>query len=157
MFLHFKETTLLCLFPQPDFAFIYIPHNILSFLMLPFLLRLAPEYTCTLNTFTYTTFLSCSWWMSLPLLSANDTVPFSKFLLWGPFHDHTEHISLSSPLVFKSLLNVNSSTIFPCSSHFTTVLFPHLPDSVYDLLNCNVTLSKFRYEALHIPMWRKRT
>lgn len=100
--------------------------------------------------FTYTTFLSCNWWMSLPLLPM--TVPFSKFLLWGLLHDHTEHISLSSPLVFKSLLKVNSSTIFPCSFPFTLVIFPHLPDSVYDLLDCNVTLSKFKYEVLHVPI-----
>lgn len=76
-------------------------HNILSFLMLYILLRLTPEYTWTLNTFTCTTFLPCKWWGSGLLLSMT-LLHFPKGK-WS-FHYHTEYIFLSSPLVFQFLL-----------------------------------------------------
>lgn len=116
----------------------------LSFSMLHILLRLPPEYTWTLNTFTCTTFLLCKWWMSGPLLPMTLLhFPKGKWPMRSLLLSHWTYLSLITigiSLFIKGELQHYFSLLFPCH----TVILPHLSDSVYGLLNCDRARSSMR-------------
>lgn len=99
--------------------------------------------------------------MKVFAFAANSTAPSSIFFLWDLFHDLTDpltwHISLSSPLLFKSSLRVNSSKL---QHYFSLLIHLHTSDiptldwfSLYfakQSCDC-LSKTKLKHKVLHVP------